>query len=182
MSADPIRSTPAATPVAAASESSDPVVLVDGYVPVIDVSAAWSTDVVDRRVVADAVARACENSGFFVITGHGVPTELVTRMEEVSLAFFALADEAKQRYAVADGDPTIRGYYATPSYVAASEDIETAPDLCQLYTICRLGEPGVATVESLGAEDHPVWSRPNVWPTEVPGFRETWLDYYGVLE
>ncbi|MEM9566627.1 MAG: 2OG-Fe(II) oxygenase family protein, partial [Actinomycetota bacterium] len=47
---------------------------------------------------------------------------------------------------------------------------------------CRLGEPGVATVESLGAEDHPVWSRPNVWPTEVPGFRETWLDYYGVLE
>lgn len=159
-----------------------PVVLIDGYVPVIDISTSMGGDRVARQRVADAVARACETSGFFVVAGHGVEPDLVARMDQVSRAFFALPDEVKQRYSVEEGDPTIRGYYATPSYVAASNDVETAPDLCQLYTVCRLGEPGVATEASLGVDDYEVWSRPNPWPSEVPAFQATWLEYYDVLE
>ncbi len=160
----------------------NPVLVVDGHVPVIDISSSITGDVAARQMVADAVARACETSGFFVIAGHGVDPELVARTERTSIEFFALPEETKQRYSVEAGDPTIRGYYATPSYVAASNDVETAPDLCQLYTICRLGEPGVATQDSLGADDFPVWSRPNVWPAEVPDFRSVWLEYYTALE
>ncbi len=161
---------------------SDPVVLIDGYVPVIDISSSRSDDRSGRQAVAEAVARACASSGFFVVAGHGVPPELVERMEAVSLDFFALPDETKQRYAVPPGDPTIRGFYGIPSYVAASNDVETAPDLCQLFTVCRLGEPGVASPESLGQADFPVWSQPNQWPDDVPDFKETWLEYYRTLE
>ncbi|MEM7341722.1 MAG: 2OG-Fe(II) oxygenase family protein [Actinomycetota bacterium] len=164
------------------SSAADPVVIIDGHVPVIDISSSIGGDLAARRVVADAIARACETSGFFVIAGHGVPAALVDEMERVSLDFFALPDETKQAYAVATGDPTIRGWYATPSYVAASNDVETAPDLCELYTVCRLGEPGVATVESLGADSYDVWSRANPWPGEVGGFKDIWLDYYARLE
>lgn len=158
------------------------VVLVDGYVPVIDISSSIGAELSQRKSVANAIAQACATSGFFVITGHGVPQELVARMERVCVDFFGRPWEDKERFAVPPGDVTIRGFYGTPSYVAASDDVDTAPDLCELYTVCRLGDPGVATVESLGADDFDVWSRPNVWPDDAPEFKETWQEYYDVLE
>ena len=158
------------------------VVLVDGYVPVIDISSSLDGDVDARQTVAAAIDQACSSSGFFVITGHGVSPDLVERMHRVCLDFFALPWEEKQRYAVPEGDVTIRGFYGTPSYVAASNDVETGPDLCELYTVCRLGEPGVGTVESLGERDVEVWSKPNVWPDEPAEFKATWQEYYAVLE
>ncbi len=157
-------------------------VLIDGYIPVIDLSFARGGEHADREAVARSVAQACSRSGFMVITGHGVPEELVQRMEAVSIEFFDLADEVKDRYESPAGDTSLRGYFKAPSYVAASNDVVTPPDVCQLYTMCRLGEPGVASEASLGPEEYPVWSKPNVWPTEVAGFKETWLEYYEVLE
>lgn len=157
-------------------------VLLDGYVPVIDIAAARAGGAEDRAAVAEVVAQACARSGFTVITGHGVPEGLVDRMEQVSLDFFALPDETKDAYESPAGDTTLRGYFKAPSYVAASDDVATPPDICQLYTICRLGEPGVASEASLGAANYETWSKPNVWPTEIPGFKETWLEYYEVLE
>ena len=169
------------SPALDASTATGEVTIIDGYVPIIDVGAALGGDAAARATVAKAIGKAGSTSGFFVITGHGVSPDLVARMEAVSLEFFALPTEVKERYSTTPGDPTIRGWYGTPSYVSGSEDLETAPDLCELYTACRLGEPGVATVASLG-DDYEVWSRPNQWPTEVEAFRPTWLEYYGVLE
>ncbi|MEM9037757.1 MAG: 2OG-Fe(II) oxygenase family protein [Actinomycetota bacterium] len=158
------------------------VVLVDGFVPVIDIAAALSGDPAARQATAAAIDQACSTSGFFVIAGHGVPPDLVKRMEDVALAFFSLPADVKARYAVAEGDPTIRGWYGTPSYVGASDGNETAPDLCELYTSCRLGDPGVSTPDSLG-EDFAVWSKANVWPTEeLPEFETTSHEYYDTLE
>ena len=171
-----------ATSTDVSATSTDDVVLLDGFVPVIDISSSLAGDTERRAKIAERVASACSTSGFFVITGHGVPPGLVERMEAVSLEFFGLDRATKDAYATEPGDPTIRGYYGTPSYVSASEAIDTPPDLCQLYTACRLGEPGVGTLENLGPDDVEVWSKPNVWPTEVPEFRDTWLEYYEVLE
>ena len=164
-----------------AQTATSEVTIIDGYVPIIDIGAALAGDAAARRTVAAAIGAAGSTSGFFVVTGHGVPADLVARMEQVSLDFFSLPTEVKEQYATTPGDPTIRGWYGTPSYVSGSEDLDTAPDLCELYTACRLGEPGVATQASLG-DDYDVWSRPNQWPAEVPAFRTTWLEYYEVLE
>ena len=133
------------------SENDDHFIVVDGYVPVIDLTLARQGDPADRAAIASTIDRTCRDSGFLVVTGHGIDAGLVARMHEATLEFFSLPDEVKDQYTVSPGDPTLRGYYNTPSYVAASDDTHTAPDLCQLYSACRLGEPGVATVESLGA-------------------------------
>ena len=68
-----------------------------------------------------------------------------------------------------------------PGTFAASEGIETAPDLCELYTMNRLGEPGVAEQARLG-DAYGVWSEANRWPDAPAVFRATWLEYYSALE
>ncbi len=116
-----------------------------------------------------------------LVVGHGIDPDLIEDMHRVSLDFFLSPADLKDRYEVPPDDPTIRGFYKTASYVAASDDVATAPDLCQLYTTNRLGDAGVASVEVLG-DEFAVWSRPNVWPTEIPGFEPTWRRYYAALE
>ncbi len=163
------------------ASTKDHFVVLDGYVPVIDLSLAREGNADNRCAIAKTIDATCRDSGFLVVTGHGIDPDLVQRMHDVSLAFFHLPDAVKDRYEVAAGDPTIRGFYKTASYVAASDDTATAPDLCQLFTTCRLGDPGIATREALG-EDFEVWSRPNPWPVEIEEFEAVWLEYYAALE
>jgi len=151
------------------------------YVPVIDLTRARSGDAEERRSLAATIDTACRTSGFFVVQGHGVAPDIIEEMHDKSLEFFGLPTNVKTRYEVPTGDPTLRGFYHAPSYVAASDDFDTAPDLCQLYTVNRLGEPGGSSHESLGAA-FDVWSRPNPWPSEVAGFKDAWMAYYEALE
>ena len=60
-------------------------------IPAIDISDFLGGDADGRRRVAQAVARACEEIGFLVISGHGVP--------QPRFAFESLLD----------GDPGDRG-------------------------------------------------------------------------
>ena len=57
--------------------------------PIINVSGLHG-DAIDRRVVARELRLACTNTGFFYITGHGVPTAQIDRVFQQSRAFFAL--------------------------------------------------------------------------------------------
>ncbi len=151
-----------------------------GFVPVVDVGPALADNAVGRVDVAAAIDEACRTSGFFVITGHGIDPELLREINELTVAFFT-GDEAVKSGCVADErDPTIRGLYRRPSYVAASSAIEAPPDLCELFTMNRLGEPGVAEDANLG-DAYAVWSAPNRWPA-TPGFRSGWVRYYAAME
>jgi len=64
-------------------------------IPVIDV--APFRDRSGRAAVAEAVARACETIGFFAITGHGVPTQVLDRLIAESRAFFDQPEALKTR-------------------------------------------------------------------------------------
>ena len=64
-------------------------------VPVIDIAPFTARDGVRRGRVVDAVRSACEEIGFFVMTGHGFPEPLVTRIYDASRAFFDLPAEEK---------------------------------------------------------------------------------------
>ncbi|MEM9037680.1 MAG: 2OG-Fe(II) oxygenase family protein [Actinomycetota bacterium] len=154
-------------------------VVQDGYVPVIDLSAA--ADPVGRASLARTIDEVCRRSGFLVIVGHGIDPDLVDRMHDTSLAFFELPSEVKRRSTPGGDEASIRGFIDAPSYVAASE-VETAPDLCEMYTSNRLGEPGVAKPEVLG-DDYASYGSPNIWPAEdLPGFQPVWEEYYAALE
>jgi isopenicillin N synthase-like dioxygenase len=154
-------------------------VLVDGYVPVIDISPARAGDPDVRRAVAKVIGGVCEQSGFLVIVGHGVDQGLIDRMYALTEEFFRLDDEHKA--SVATKVTNLRGWKREGGYVAASSGFETPPDLCELYTYNRLGDPGVAETSGLGEHLHEL-DGANQFPTEPSGFKEVWLDYYSAME
>jgi len=157
-------------------------VLVDGYVPVIDLSAAIAHEPGAREAVARALDVACKTSGFFVVVGHGIPQEAIDTVMAHTVDFFELPIEAKQDVLAAPKDPTLRGLRLSHAQAGAGGDRSTRPpDLCELYTMNRLGEPEVAEGAGLG-DAFGVWSKPNLWPTEPPGFKESWMELYGHLE
>ncbi|KAE8795322.1 GA2ox-D10 [Hordeum vulgare] len=63
--------------------------------PEVDLSVARSGSE-GRAAAARAVAAACEEHGFFKVTGHGVPAELLARVENAAAAFFALSQRDKE--------------------------------------------------------------------------------------
>ena len=64
-----------------------------GHVPVIDLSGP-------QDEVAKAVQSACSTSGFFLISNHGVPEEIIARSFEENKKFFALPEEQKAKIKV----------------------------------------------------------------------------------
>lgn len=75
-------------------------------VPEVGLAAAGSGS--ERRAAAArAVVVACEEHGFFKVTDHGVPTELLARVDNAAAAFFALPQREKEAAmsAVAPGSP-----------------------------------------------------------------------------
>jgi gibberellin 3beta-dioxygenase len=83
--------------------------------PVVD-GGPDAVPVVDMRepagVVAAAVARAAEQWGAFLLTGHGVPPDLLVRVEDRVARMFALPAADKMRAARGPGDAC--GYGSPP--------------------------------------------------------------------
>ena len=75
-------------------------------VPIVDIAPFTSGEGPGRESVSGAVRVACEEIGFFVMTGHGFPEELATRVYDASRAFFDLP--ADEKNAIGETGP-IRG-------------------------------------------------------------------------
>src|ERR1051325_2616967 len=135
-------------------------------IPIIDIRALLhATD--DCREVAAQIGQACRECGFFYVVGHGVDEQLQHQLEAVSRAFFAQDEETKLDIRMARGGRAWRGYFPVGGELTSG-----APDLKEgLYFGAELGD------------DHPlVTARApldgrNLFPANLPGFRETVLDY-----
>ena len=133
-----------------------------------------------EEVAAD-VDSACVSSGFFIVTGHGVPSSLIDEMLAVGREFFSLPFAQKKKVAP-PGPEHYRGFLGldTTSLAATLGDDETPPDLCESFNICRWDDPEVrARAYYEGAE---ATFMPNLWPKEPPELRPTFERYYQVLE
>ena len=119
--------------------------------------------------IADELGRSFETYGFGVVRDHGIPQDLIERAEAKSKEFFALPEEVKRRYAVAGGGGA-RGY--TPFGTEKAKDAQVH-DLKEFWHVGR----------DLPAA-HPLsqFMAPNVWPTEVEGFRETFEELYAAFD
>jgi isopenicillin N synthase-like dioxygenase len=132
-------------------------------VPVIDISGYFSGSAADKRRVVQQTGEACRTIGFLVVTGHGVPDELIRRTEATGRAFFDLPDAEKRRFGTPD--PNIyRGYYAVETNaVAYSRDDRVAPpDYRELFSINRVTtDPSDPTIPRpwAGAFSRPTFGR-----------------------
>lgn len=137
-------------------------------VPLVDLEPWFHGGVDDRAEVAARIDRALQDSGFLLITGHGVPDELRRRTRESARRFFGLPEETKAAYTVAVGG---RGWL--PPGVEANgyaEGTETPPDLKESYSVGADSPVGDPAVDSF-------WFQPNTWPSEVPELAGTAQEY-----
>ena len=102
--------------------------MTEPAIPVIDIAPYRAGDPAGTKRVAEAVGAACEEIGFLIIAGHGVPDALVRQVFDVSLAFFDLP--LAEKLALRSHDAGIpRGYSALASKsLGRTYGLDTPPD------------------------------------------------------
>jgi isopenicillin N synthase-like dioxygenase len=123
----------------------------------------------DRDAFAQKIGRSFEEYGFAIIADHGISDELIRRAEDKAKAFFALPDEVKRRYALAGGGGA-RGY--TPFGIETAKGAK-AHDLKEFWHVGR-ELPGGHPFRAMMAD--------NVWPSEVPGFKDVFLELFSAFD
>ncbi|MEV7504705.1 2OG-Fe(II) oxygenase family protein [Streptomyces sp. NPDC093018] len=166
-----------------ATAEQEPVTLVHGYVPVIDISSARRGDRAQRLDVARVIGEVCETSGFMAVTGHGVPESLIQDVYRATQNFFALPTAVKRQLLADPSDPLMRGFGVAGNLAAANDgvDAETArrlADLSETYTYNRLGDVGATGIPHHARKG---LATLNKWPM-LQGFREAYLAYYRTME
>jgi isopenicillin N synthase-like dioxygenase len=130
--------------------------------PMIDVGPLIHGNDAARAEVGLQIASACEDRGFFYITGHGVPEAAMRQVFEGARVLFDLPDEAKQAVSKALS-PANRGYEAL-----GGQTLEPGapPDLKEGFYM-GAGEPLAGFNRG-----------PNQWPRELPDLEPVMLDYH----
>ncbi|KAK0347381.1 hypothetical protein LTR02_002949 [Friedmanniomyces endolithicus] len=153
-------------------------------VPEINIAASFLSSLEDRKRIAVQIREACTTSGFFHITGHGVPEE--TRQAILALAkrYFKDVPRSKREAIHVRNSKYLRGYepadytYVNPGdWEAEDAAPETKEGFNWGYEAGLDPTGGDGQYRELDGED----VNGNLWPSEedVPGFYETIKEYYG---
>jgi len=129
-------------------------------VPVVDLSSA------DAPSLAAQLDAACREHGFFVVTGHGVPADLVDALDAAARTFFALPDEVKEPVAMRHGGRAWRGWFPLGGELTSGR-----PDL----------KEGLYFGAELPAGDPRPMHGPNLFPAQPPELRGLVLSYLDEL-
>ncbi len=137
-------------------------------IPIIDIAPLVNGSPQQARAVAKALGAACREVGFFYISGHGVPPDLMARVFEASAAFFGGPASIREK-ASFSGPGSNRGYIKLGGEAL---DPSKPADVKEAFNI------GL----ELAPDDPELLARapfraPNLWP-DMPGFRDTMLDYF----
>jgi len=146
-------------------------------IAVIDLAPLADGSPAGRREVADGLRSALEKVGFFILVNHGVPWDLVDRTFAEAKRFHAQPMDAKLAVlmnAHNNGYMAMNRYNVRTSRVS-EEDVK--PDLNESFFMKREREP-----------DDPLalagrrFAGPNEWPEDLPGFKETLLEYTAAVD
>lgn len=123
----------------------------------------------DRSAFVSDMGRAYREFGFCCFSHHGIAESLIQQAYEDFKAFFALPENVKRRY-ITHGLPGTRGY--TPFKVETAKT-STIADLKEFWHIGR----------EVGTDNpFPTILTPNLWPAEVPTFKEHGMALYNAME
>ncbi len=150
----------------------------DAEIPVIDLSPSASS-AAQKRTVVKAIARACEDVGFFGIVGHGVDAEAIAAVYREGRAFFGLGREEKM--VIARPAPGVSRGYNSLADQSLGNTLASGvpPDLQESFAIGPLNpETGPYWTEAHG----PVHFHANLWPRRPAGFRTAVTSYYQAME
>jgi isopenicillin N synthase-like dioxygenase len=136
-------------------------------IPTLDISRF--DDPAQRADFIAELGAAYREWGFCGIRGHGIPAAAIDGAYDAFVRFFDLPTEVKMKYHV-PGTGGARGY--TPFGVETAKDSKF-PDLKEFWHIGRELPEGSKYTDVMP---------PNLWPEEVPGFRERGYGLYQALD
>jgi isopenicillin N synthase-like dioxygenase len=152
-----------------------PPVMIGGAIPLIDVSGFLAGKPGSAQKAAAALAWAFENVGFYYLTGHGVPRELIDAQYAEAARFHAQSMEEKLKLKV--NEHTI-GYMPIPEKAPPNAAAQgKKPSQNEAYFLRRersADDPDVIAGRRFHVQ--------NQWPENLPGFREQTLKYMSAME
>ncbi|CAK8537569.1 unnamed protein product [Lathyrus sativus] len=134
-------------------------------IPIIDLSETSQENLISK------IGKACEKWGFFQIINHGVPSDLIIKVEKEAKRFFELSMEEKKKLKRDVFNAT--GYYD-------AEHTKKTKDWKEVYDF--LVEDGIQIPSSEDPHDMGLCTQTNHWPECLPHFREIMDEYSGKLE
>ena len=129
-----------------------------------------------RRMRAATLDALCRQTGFLILTGHGVPESVIADVRAATRAFFDLPEAEKARLSPSPGQPY--GWIGPGrEALARATDPDSPFDLKESFNGGPRAVPeGMADEEALA-----FCYAPTPWP-EVEGFRAAWEAYYAAME
>ncbi|GAB2179909.1 2-oxoglutarate and iron-dependent oxygenase domain-containing protein [Denitratisoma sp. agr-D3] len=142
-------------------------------IPLIDLGPSFSGDIEARRAVARQIRTASLDTGFFYVTGHGIPETLIQDQFLWSRRFF---DQSLAEKMACDlyNSHSRSGY---EPMAGQSLDADSPPDLKESY-YCGEELPDNHPLAQAGVRGF----GHNQWPAALPGFRTQMLAYHRALK
>ncbi len=140
-------------------------------IPKIDYSKWISNDKKQKAEFVKELGDAFNFIGFATITNHPFKKELRLKLREVVEKFFALPEEVKKKYEI----PELAGQRGYTSRFREKAKDQDVPDLKEFY---QIGQEIPENVDD-PLKNHYI---PNIWPQEIPEFREITMEVYRTLE
>ncbi|RJS23003.1 isopenicillin N synthase family oxygenase [Corallococcus sp. H22C18031201] len=138
-------------------------------IPTVNLSHYRSGTPQERARFVQVFGDAIKEFGFVTVEGHGIEDGLIRRTYSDVEKFFQLPEDVKSRYAVPER-PGQRGFMAFGQEHAKNRKVG---DLKEFWHVGRELDAGHPYLADYGA---------NVWPKEVPSFREHTLNLYRELD
>jgi isopenicillin N synthase-like dioxygenase len=142
--------------------------LQEQTIPVVDLKRFTDGDADDQRAFVSKLGQAIHEFGFVAVENHRLDRDALSETYDQLKRFFALPTALKGRYEDPSGGRQ-RGYTSFGKEHAKYHDV---PDLKEFWHI----GPELS-------EQHPLFARnqPNMWPIEVPSFKQPALKLWASL-
>ncbi len=135
-------------------------------IPSLDLADFTSGDQVKKEKFVADLGLAYQNIGFVAIKNHGLSAALTEQLYASVMEFFALNDEAKLKYEV----PELAGQRG---YISKGRERAKGRNTGDLKEFYHVGQP-----DENKLDEYPE----NIWPKEVPAFKDYTLNAYQTLE
>lgn len=146
-------------------------------IPTIDLTALRGGSDADKRNVARQIDDACRDTGFFFVTGHGVPNDLIAKTRQRAVDFFALPDAEKMKVQRPPAKIS-RGYnWVGDRAIAYSMGEKTPPDIQEAFAFGHDRADLASRVDPVSAQMY----APNIWPEQPNDFKDVLVTYYGAM-
>jgi isopenicillin N synthase-like dioxygenase len=143
----------------------------DEEIPTLDISPYLSSQPGGRERVAAKLREITTTVGFFYLRGHAIPQDMIDAVFAQARRFFSLSDGEKRTIPYVATDSLKSGYQNsfTDGGKRANINIisDARPNLLEKFSVNREGRSGAAI---------------NIWPENLPGFRESVEAYHAAIE